>query len=154
MEEWFIYSIYSCTLYAFWTIFSKLASRTIDSTTSSLIQLPIRTIVTLLTAIQRKKSNLPISLNTILTHIGQLSLYGSFYTLLACIMSVSATFFFSDALQKGGNVSSVAIITGSYPALSYVISISIGLEKINAMKLVGVLFSIGSCYCFANAESK
>lgn len=152
MDDWLLYSLASCFLYSLWTIFSKLASRTIDSTTSSLMQLPIRTVVTILTAIKKRKPSSPgISLNLVITQIGQLSLYGSLYTVLSCISSVFATFFFGDALQAGGNASSVAVITGSYPAVSYIISVMFGLESINFIKLLGVLLAIGSCYCFAIA---
>lgn len=159
MDEWLLYSLASCLLYSIWTIFSKLASATIDSTTSNLIQLPIRTVVTLLTALQRTKRGetaasgpgFSLTISAIMAHIGDLSLFGSLYTTIACISSVSATFLLGDALEKGGDASSIAVITGSYPAAAYIISMVFGLEEVNSMKLIGVALAIGSCYCFANA---
>lgn len=161
MDEWILYSLASCLLYSIWTIFKKLASATLDVTTIKLIELPIRIVVTLFTVVQRKGmgttttstegSRSALTIPAILTHIGNLSLYGSLYTAIACISSVSASFLQGDALATGGNASSVAVITASYPAASYVISIVIGLEEINSMKLLGVVLGIGSCYCFAYA---
>ena len=158
MEEWLIYSLISCLLYSIWTIFNKLSSSTIDSTTSNLIQLPVRTVVTLFTAFQRMNTTTPeqpkpltsvLSSGNILTNIGNLNLYGTIYTFISCIASVFATFFLGDALEKGGSASSVAIIAGSYPALSYVLSVIFGLERLEWMKVLGVFLAVGSCYCFA-----
>ena len=150
MEEWLAYSLASCFLYSIWAIFSKLASRTVDSNSSNLIQLPIRVLVIILTALQRKEpeSKIEISVNALVNYIGQLSLYGSMFAIISCVASVFASFYFGDAL-KGGDASSVAVITGSYPALSYIICVIIGLEEINLTKLLGVCLAIGSCYCFA-----
>jgi len=53
--------------------------------------------------------------------------------------------------MKEGNASSVAVITGSYPATSYLLSILLGLETVNPMKLLGVALAIASCYCFVIA---
>lgn len=152
MEEWLICSLTSCILYSTWTLFNKQALRTIDSTSSSLIQLPFRVLVTILTALRGKKPESSISLNAIINNIGELNLHGTICAIIACAASVLATFLFGDALQKGGDASSVAVITGCYPALSYIISVILGLEQINSTKLLGVCLAIGSCYCFAIAK--
>ena len=152
MDEWLFLSFVSCLLYSLRTIFNKLSIRTIDSTTSGVIQLPVRTTVTILAALWRKKPGPSLSPSTIISRIGELSLYGSIYTSISCIFSVLATILMGDAMQVGGNASEVAVITGSYPAAAYVICILFGLEEINTMKLFGVALAIGSCYCFANAH--
>lgn len=150
MDEWLVYSIASCFFKSLWAIFLKLASRTIDSTTSNLMQLLVRIIVTLVLAWRRKIPGSTLSLSALVNHIGELSLYGTINTVIASTTSVLSTFYLSDALRKG-NASSVTVITGSYPAISYVFSICLGLEAINSMKLLGVVLAIGSCYCFANS---
>ncbi len=150
MDEWIVYSIASCFFKSLWAIFLKLASRTIDSTTSNLIQLPVRTIVTLVLAWIRKTPGSSLTLSGVVQHIGELSLYGTIHTVIACTTSVLSTFYFSDVLEKG-SASSVTVISGTYPAVSYVLRICLGLEEINSMKLLGVVLAIGSCYCFANA---
>ncbi len=162
MEEWLIYSLLSCLLYSIWTIFNKLSSLTIDSATSNLIQLPIRIMFTLVTVMRRmdlssyassasgfRDSSSILSIGKIsLQKIGELNLYGTIYTFISCIASVSATFFLGDALEKGGSASSVAIIAGSYPALSYILCVLFGLEQIELVKMLGVCLAMGSCYCF------
>ena len=152
MDEWLLYSIASCFFYAIWTISTKLASQTIDSSSFQLIQLPIRIFITLLTAFQRRQPGSNISLGKIITHVGSLNLYGFVHTICACGATVMAGFFLGDALDKGGSGSAVAVITGCYPALSYVMSLIIGLESFNPMKIMGVMLAIGSCYCFAIAK--
>lgn len=150
MDNWVLYSLASCIFKSLWAIFLKFASRTIDSTTSNLIQLPVRIIVTILLSLGRKKPGSSITFRSIISHVGDLSLYGVIYTVTACTTSVLASFFLGDAMKEG-NASSVAVITGSYPATSYLLSILLGLETVNPMKLLGVALAIASCYCFVIA---
>lgn len=149
MEPWLLTSFASCFGYAIWVICTKLASSTIDSSTINLVQLPIRVIVTVFTALRRRENTSNITLGSIMQTVGNLSLFGLVFTIAACIASVFATFLYSDALAKGGSGSAVAVITGCYPALSYVLSVITGLEEIHPIKVVGVALAIASCYCFA-----
>lgn len=149
MEEWLVCSLISCLLYSIWTILNKLSLRTIDSTASNLLQLPVRTAVTLVTAFRRVTPGTSISVGYIVTRIGDLNLFGVIFACISCIASVMATFYLGDALERGGSASSVSIVTGSYPALAYVLSVVLGLEKLDFIKVLGVFLAMGSCYCFS-----
>jgi uncharacterized membrane protein len=148
MEEWILYSAISCFLYSIWTISTKLASKTIDSSSMQVIQLPMRIVITLFFKIKRSKPGSALSMKS----IGELNFYGFLFTILACAVSVVAGLLSSDALRKGGSGSAVAAITGCYPALSYLMSLILGLESLNSMKVLGVVLAVGSCCCFAFAE--
>mmetsp|Transcript_17216 Transcript_17216/g.21034 ORF Transcript_17216/g.21034 Transcript_17216/m.21034 type:complete len:153 (-) Transcript_17216:945-1403(-) len=149
MDKWLYCSIFSCCMYSIWTISMKQASRTIDATASNLIQLPIRIIVTLFTALLRMKPGTELSFSSTINYIGDLNFQGVIYTIVACVASVVATFLFNDAFLYGGSGSAVTVITGCYPALSYVISMLMGLESFNPLKFLGVCLAVGSCFCFA-----
>ncbi len=157
MEEWLIYSFLSCIGFSIWSIAAKKASLTVDASTYNLIQLPIRIIVTIFTVLQRQDATIPSiktmlhtsSLHTIMEAIGKIHVHGFIYTVIAGVSSVLASFSYSDALEKGGSGSAVAVLTGSYPALSYVMSVVAGWEEIKMTKVIGVALAIGSCYCFA-----
>ena len=60
-----------------------------------------------------------------------------------------AGFLYSDALSSGGSPAAVAVVSGSYPAMSYVMGVILGLESIQMTKVLGVALAIGSSYCFA-----
>jgi len=178
MDQWFLYSLISCFFYSMWAINLKLASRTIDSNTSSLLQLPIRVFATLLTALlRRRQSNthtyihapssldttitatitatiksLPSILWTMLEYIGNLSLVGVLFTVAACVSTVLGGFYYSDALGSGGDGSAVAVVSGCYPALSYLIGVVLGLEELKMIKVLGVCLAVASCACFAVAS--
>ena len=152
MDEWFLYSLASCFMFSVWTITSELASRTIDGSTSLLLQLPLRVIVTSVTAYKRMKPGSKISIPSMANHLVNLNLFGFIFTIFAGTSSVVASFFMNDALDKGGSGSAVAVITGSYPALSYVLSVILGMETISPVKILGVLLAAGSCYCFSIAK--
>ena len=152
MEDWLIYSSIACFLYAMWSICLKLASSTIDSNTSNLIQLPIRVVVTLWKILQRSSSNskVSISIKSVLDFIGNLNLYGTIYTIVGCICTITAGFYYGDALSsEGSSAAAVAVIAGSYPALSYFIGVLLGIETITSTKVLGVCLAIASSYCFA-----
>ena len=151
MEDWLVNSSIACILYAMWTICLKLASRTIDSNTSNLIQLPIRVVVTLWKILQRSStSKSSISMNGVLNFLGNLNLYGTIYTIVGCTCTVTAGFFYADALSsEGSSAAAVAVITGSYPALSYSVGVLLGIETISSTKVLGVCLAIASSYCFA-----
>ena len=66
----------------------------------------------------------------------------------AGIMTTQAGAYYSTAL-KTGDGSTVAAIAGTYPAVSFVISVVFGLEKANFYKILGVVFAAASCFCFS-----
>jgi len=153
MEEWIVYSAMSCFLYAFWAVNMKLASKTIDPNTSSLLQLPIRILVTIANAFRRSSKNgTSFTIVGILKKAGNLNFFGVGFTWTACISAVLAGFCYNDALRSGGSGTAVAAISGSSPAVSYFLSVILGLEKWETKKVLGVCLAVASCMCFASSK--
>ena len=159
-EPWLLYSIASCVMYASQVIVTKVGLRTMDSGTFQLAQLPFRIFAVLITAFKRSQAVvkcegttstgrceasppklLDLGFNGGLAHIA--------CPIAAGTLCGLAGFFVGDALSSDGSASAVAVISGSYPALSYLMSIILGMERIQLIKCLGVTLSIGSCYCFA-----
>ena len=157
MDPWLYYSLASCFFYSTWTLTLKLATKTIDSNTINLLQLPIRVVLTLMTALQRIQTSSSSATSilhkssfvSLLEYIGNLNFYGVIFTIVSCSSTVIAGFLYSDALSSGGSGPSVAVISGCYPALAYVMGVLLGLEELDFWKVCGVILAFGSCICFA-----
>ena len=155
MQEWLRCSLISCLLNATWAICGKIASRTMDTSTAKLLQLPFRVLLTLGAVHARSSSSSSsflwskTSVQDVNRWIADLPFYGAICTILACLCSSTAGFLYSDALGSGGSASTVAALTASYPAVSYVMELILGMESIKFTKVLGVALAIGSSYCFA-----
>jgi len=149
MDEWIICSLMASFFYALWAINLKLASKTIDSTTSTLLSLPIRTVVILTTAFSSSRRQ--TTFKTI-KNIRNLNIYGVLYIVASSTAAAFAGFFYRDALSNGGSGSAVAAISGSSPAVAYFISVILGLEELETTKVLGLCLAVASCYCFAAAS--
>lgn len=139
-------------MFAFKTITNKITARTIDSNTFMMLQIPIRSLVTLFTAYGRMKSGSIMSVQSMTSYFGDLNLFGFIFTILAGTTGVLGGYFTNDALEEGGSASAVAVITGCNSALSYVLSVIFGMETIHPIKVLGVLLAVASCCCFAIAK--
>ena len=133
MEDWLVSSLISCALYAAWSLCQALAV----GPSGQLTSFEARTIITLL----------PFSISLIalcnspsLFRFGSLPLGGLFFALCAGITTFFAGKYYSTALAppQSGAISVVTAITGAYPAVAFVVSVALGLEKVDM--LVVILF--------------
>ena len=151
-EPWLIYSILSCFMYAAINIFTKLGLQTMDCNTFQVIKLPFQVLVTLLTAFKRMQIG---PTNIISSQISQFISDRTFVDLIPAMLTGCACalvgFTLGDAFSLGGSASAVTVVSGSYPAVTYLISVGLKLEEIQGIKCLGVALAIGSCYCFAIA---
>ena len=142
---WLVSSLAACCGYALWAVFQGLAV----GQHGKLLPLESRTIIASIPLV--------LCLATVFTspansfRVADLPLRGATFALLAGLSTFIAGKFYAAAVappQNGAN-SVVAAISGAYPAMAFVISAALGLEKVNAMKVLGAVLAVASVVAFS-----
>jgi len=140
MEAWLTNAAIACCLYAAWAMLSKSAETAgLTTNESQAVQLLPRI---LFTTYQIGFKGLRDC------RWLDLPLTGTSYSLLSCLATILAGFYYSDALLDGSGAA-VAAISGSYPAVAYVVGVFLGTENLETYKILGVVLAVASCLCFA-----
>ena len=140
--DWLPCSLVSLLLYALWAVASKQAQTNglnnveSQSLTTCVMFLIMLTKLYYNRATVRSPFDLPV--------------LGASLSISAGLLAFTAGSFFSAALSTGDG-STVAAISGSYPAISFLINVALGFETISNMKLLGLAFALASTACFSMA---
>ena len=143
MDSWLTSSLLSLLLYALWAVSSK-QSQTMGKL--SPIESQVTTVLTMFV----------LSLTTVYTNRdairapNDLPILGVSLAFAAGLLTYTAGTFYSSALTTGSG-SVVAAISGSYPAVAFVINVAVGWESVSGWKLAGLACAVASTACFSMA---
>ena len=74
---------------------------------------------------------------------------GAAMSIAAGISSFLGTRLFTRALEAGGSVGMVSAVTGSYPAVAFVLSVAMLGENIQTNKVAGLFLALASAVAFS-----
>ncbi len=133
--------------YALWSVFQGFAT---DPKLGNLPSSASRTIISTLPfvlCLAEVLSNLSAKQST--SDGKALNVLGAALALLAGLSTFFGTKLYGLALEAGVDSSVVAAVSGAYPAMAFVLLAALGMEKVNAMKLLGTALAVASTVAFA-----
>ena len=150
MSSGMLLSIGAGAGYALWSVFQGFAT---DPKLGNLPSSASRTIISTLPfvlCLAEVLSNLSAKQSTSGGSDGKaLNVLGAALALLAGLSTFFGTKLYGLALEAGVDSSVVAAVSGAYPAMAFVLLAALGMEKVNAMKLLGTALAVASTVAFA-----
>ena len=134
MKQWIILSLAATCCWGFWSLFGKLASRSLSSH-NLMLHSSFGTIFILFVSLLFFHKHIELQFNSV-NHC--------FAIIAGTIGGIGGLFFFL-ALSKG-NASQVVAITALYPVLTVVLSVLFLKEDFNTSRVTGVLLATGGIY--------